>query len=164
MYLTFYCAVGSMVMRRGGFVSFSGDLVLFGGESYDGKSVRVYGDLFKWDLDKSEWRRLEAPEMPKARCSHQAVYHKYVLYRKFHTGETHRLCRVAGPENFRIALVLLYLQRQIAGAMELQQRVLLHAHFGIELLASQVGSVCGMQRCALRIWRGILDVLSISSF
>ncbi|KAL8275037.1 hypothetical protein Esti_001093 [Eimeria stiedai] len=58
----------------------SGDLVLFGGESYDGKKVRVYGDLFKWDLDGSEWRRLEAPEMPKARCAHQAVYHNDALY------------------------------------------------------------------------------------
>ncbi|KAL8434626.1 hypothetical protein ACSSS7_003024 [Eimeria intestinalis] len=55
----------------------SGDLLLFGGESYDGKKVRVYGDLFKWDLDKSEWRRLEAPEMPKARCAHQAVHHNF---------------------------------------------------------------------------------------
>ncbi|KAL8444942.1 hypothetical protein Emag_005262 [Eimeria magna] len=58
----------------------SGDLLLFGGESYDGKKVRVYGDLFKWDLDRSEWRRLEAPEMPKARCAHQAVYHNDALY------------------------------------------------------------------------------------
>lgn len=57
----------------------SGDLLLFGGESYDGKKVRVYGDLFKWDMDKQEWRRLEAPEMPKARCSHQAVYHKCAI-------------------------------------------------------------------------------------
>ncbi|CDJ27163.1 kelch motif domain-containing protein, putative [Eimeria mitis] len=55
----------------------SGDFLLFGGESYDGKKVRVYGDLFKWDMDKAEWRRLDAPEMPKARCSHQAVYHKW---------------------------------------------------------------------------------------
>lgn len=54
----------------------SGDFLLFGGESFDGKKVRVFGDLFKWDMDKAEWRRLEAPEMPKARCSHQAVYHK----------------------------------------------------------------------------------------
>ncbi|CDJ49822.1 kelch motif domain-containing protein, putative [Eimeria brunetti] len=53
----------------------SGDFLLFGGESYDGKKVRVYGDLFKWDMDKGEWRRLESPEMPRARCSHQAVYH-----------------------------------------------------------------------------------------
>ncbi|CDI76318.1 kelch motif domain-containing protein, putative [Eimeria acervulina] len=58
----------------------SGDFLLFGGESYDGKKVRVYGDLFKWDMDKAEWRRLEAPEMPKARCSHQAVYHNDALY------------------------------------------------------------------------------------
>ncbi|KAL8433073.1 hypothetical protein Efla_006272 [Eimeria flavescens] len=58
----------------------NGDLLLFGGESYDGKKVRVFGDLFKWDIDKLEWRRLEAPEMPKARCSHQAVYHNDGLY------------------------------------------------------------------------------------
>ncbi|CDJ40445.1 kelch motif domain-containing protein, putative [Eimeria tenella] len=58
----------------------SGDFLLFGGESFDGKKVRVFGDLFKWDMDKAEWKRLEAPEMPKARCSHQAVYHNDALY------------------------------------------------------------------------------------
>lgn len=58
----------------------SGELLLFGGESYDGKKVRVYGDLFKWDMDKSDWRRFEAGEMPKARCSHQAAYHNGALY------------------------------------------------------------------------------------
>ncbi|XP_026192625.1 kelch domain-containing protein 4 [Cyclospora cayetanensis] len=58
----------------------SGDLLLFGGESYDGKKVRVYGDLFKFDIEKDEWKRIEAPESPKARCSHQAVLHSDALY------------------------------------------------------------------------------------
>eukprot|EP00382_Lankesteria_abbotti_P009749 CAMPEP_0114012406 /NCGR_PEP_ID=MMETSP0372-20130328/9406_1 /TAXON_ID=340204 /ORGANISM="Lankesteria abbotti" /LENGTH=45 /assembly_acc=CAM_ASM_000359 len=37
----------------------TGEIVMFGGEFYDGQKASVYRDLFKWNIDKSEWRTVE---------------------------------------------------------------------------------------------------------
>ncbi|CEM28812.1 unnamed protein product [Vitrella brassicaformis CCMP3155] len=57
----------------------SGELVLFGGEYYDGQRPRVYNDLYKWNVEKGEWRRVEGAG-PKPRVSHQTVLFKDDLY------------------------------------------------------------------------------------
>jgi N-acetylneuraminic acid mutarotase len=54
----------------------SGELILFGGEYYNGKKVEVYNELYRWNIEKNEWRKVESPNGPKPRCSHQAVVYK----------------------------------------------------------------------------------------
>eukprot|EP00911_Craspedida_sp_UC1_P002279 UC1_evm3s1728 len=51
----------------------SDTLLLFGGELFDGKRSRVYGDLFSYHIKRGEWRRLQRPNAPTPRCAHQAV-------------------------------------------------------------------------------------------
>uniref|UniRef100_A0A0G4HTA0 DUF4110 domain-containing protein n=1 Tax=Chromera velia CCMP2878 TaxID=1169474 RepID=A0A0G4HTA0_9ALVE len=54
----------------------SGEVVVFGGEYFDGQKVQVYNQLFRWNLEKDEWKRIECPLSPKPRSSHQAVCYK----------------------------------------------------------------------------------------
>ena len=62
------------------------DVLLFGGEYFDGESSRCYCDLYLWKPSAStrnnnsnnntgvgEWRQVRAPCPPPPRCSHQAV-------------------------------------------------------------------------------------------
>jgi len=58
----------------------SNEMLLFGGEYFDGEDTTVYNDLFKWNVDKSEWRLIESLNTPPPRCSHQAVYYKDKVY------------------------------------------------------------------------------------
>lgn len=37
------------------------ELVIFGGECYDGLCVLMYNDLYKYNTDKQEWRRVTSP-------------------------------------------------------------------------------------------------------
>ena len=48
------------------------EIYLFGGEFMDLKQ-HVYNDLFVFDVGKSLWKRVKAPNMPPPRSSHQAV-------------------------------------------------------------------------------------------
>jgi Galactose oxidase, central domain len=58
----------------------SGDLVMFGGEYFDGEDTTCYNDLYRWSVEKSEWRSIESPNSPPPRCSHQAVYYRDHIY------------------------------------------------------------------------------------
>lgn len=48
-------------------------LYVFGGEFYDGKKTYVFGDLFKYTIEKGRWEALTLPRGPKPRSGHQAV-------------------------------------------------------------------------------------------
>lgn len=52
---------------------FKDELIMFGGEFYDGRTTFVYGDMFTYNLSKNEWTIIKAPGSPPPRCSHQAV-------------------------------------------------------------------------------------------
>jgi N-acetylneuraminic acid mutarotase len=58
----------------------TGDLLLFGGEYYDGQEAVCYNELYRWSLDKDAWKMIESPNTPPPRCSHQAVAHGGFLY------------------------------------------------------------------------------------
>lgn len=49
------------------------ELVLFGGEYYDGHKVYVYNDLYVYSLKKAQWTLIKAPNAPPPRLFHQAV-------------------------------------------------------------------------------------------
>ncbi|KAK9171620.1 Galactose oxidase, central domain protein [Cryptosporidium meleagridis] len=72
----------------------SGEVIIFGGEYYDGKEVKCFHDLYKWNIDKDEWKQVVIGNTnssnnysggPKPRCSHQAVIFNECLY--IHGGE-----------------------------------------------------------------------------
>ncbi|KAL8290639.1 hypothetical protein RQP46_002897 [Phenoliferia psychrophenolica] len=48
-------------------------LYLFGGEYYDGSTVQIYPDLYRYAPDKNEWRRFTSPTSPGPRSAHQIV-------------------------------------------------------------------------------------------
>jgi hypothetical protein len=54
----------------------NGDMILFGGEFSDGQSTVVYNELYRWNLEKNEWKQIESLNTPPPRCSHQAVFYK----------------------------------------------------------------------------------------
>lgn len=56
------------------------ELVLFGGEHYDGKKCRVYGDLYRYHIEKGVWSRVHSPGGPPARSAHVAGYWKGFVY------------------------------------------------------------------------------------
>ncbi|CAM9721129.1 unnamed protein product [Chrysoparadoxa australica] len=58
----------------------SGDLIVFGGEFYDGANNTCYNDLYRWNPERNEWRHIESPNTPPPRCSHQAVYYRGSIY------------------------------------------------------------------------------------
>ncbi|XP_019628847.1 PREDICTED: kelch domain-containing protein 4-like [Branchiostoma belcheri] len=49
------------------------ELILFGGEYYNGQKTFVYNDLFFYNIKKNEWSQVQIPEGPPPRCAHQAV-------------------------------------------------------------------------------------------
>ena len=49
------------------------ELVLFGGEFFNGKTCSMYNDLYKYIIDKREWRQIVSSTMPNPRSSHQCV-------------------------------------------------------------------------------------------
>ncbi|KAG7380254.1 kelch domain containing 4 [Phytophthora pseudosyringae] len=93
----------------------SGEMLLFGGEYFDGDVNVCYNDVFKWNLDAEQvldaaqvaqavqaapseaealrdaaWRSISSPNSPPPRCSHQsAVYrdHLYVFGGEFATAD-----------------------------------------------------------------------------
>ncbi|KAL1213800.1 Dynein alpha chain, flagellar outer arm [Cardamine amara subsp. amara] len=56
------------------------ELILYGGEFYNGQKTYVYGDLYRYDVDKQEWKLISSPNSPPPRSSHQAVAWKNYLY------------------------------------------------------------------------------------
>ncbi|XP_029951591.1 kelch domain-containing protein 4 isoform X2 [Salarias fasciatus] len=49
------------------------ELILFGGEFFNGKKTYLYNDLFFYNIKKNCWVKSEIPNPPPPRCSHQAV-------------------------------------------------------------------------------------------
>ncbi|XP_061533491.1 kelch domain-containing protein 4 isoform X2 [Phycodurus eques] len=49
------------------------ELILFGGEFFNGKKTYLYNDLFFYNIKKDSWVKSEIPNPPPPRCSHQAV-------------------------------------------------------------------------------------------
>jgi N-acetylneuraminic acid mutarotase len=58
----------------------SDELIIFGGQYYDGQTQHVYGELYRWNFSKNEWRYVEASPSPNPRSCHQAVVHKHHMY------------------------------------------------------------------------------------
>lgn len=52
----------------------SGEMLLFGGEYYDGDVTVCYNGVFRWNLEKNEWRAVESINTPPPRCSHQVPH------------------------------------------------------------------------------------------
>ncbi|SGY45982.1 BQ5605_C001g00367 [Microbotryum silenes-dioicae] len=46
-------------------------LYLIGGEYFDGSTVAIYPDVFRYSPDKNEWRRFTSPTAPGPRSAHQ---------------------------------------------------------------------------------------------
>jgi len=49
------------------------ELILFGGEYYNGREVKTYAELYFYNIPKAEFRRVFVPNPPPPRTSHQAV-------------------------------------------------------------------------------------------
>jgi len=49
------------------------ELILLGGEYFNGQKTFVYNDLYFYNIPRNEWVRVKAPGGPPPRCSHQAV-------------------------------------------------------------------------------------------
>ncbi|EPS63666.1 hypothetical protein M569_11109, partial [Genlisea aurea] len=56
------------------------ELILYGGEYYNGNKTFVYGDLYRYDVEKKEWKLISSPNSPPPRSAHQAVAWKSYLY------------------------------------------------------------------------------------
>ncbi|TYJ98476.1 kelch domain-containing protein 4 [Cucumis melo var. makuwa] len=56
------------------------ELILYGGEFYNGTKTYVYGDLYRYDVEKLEWKVISSPNSPPPRSAHQAVAWKNYLY------------------------------------------------------------------------------------
>ncbi|KZV24855.1 kelch domain-containing protein 4-like [Dorcoceras hygrometricum] len=56
------------------------ELILYGGEFYNGNKTFVYGDLYRYDVEKQEWKLISSPNSPPPRSAHQTVAWKNYLY------------------------------------------------------------------------------------
>ncbi|KAK1270016.1 hypothetical protein QJS04_geneDACA014042 [Acorus gramineus] len=56
------------------------ELILYGGEFYNGNKTFVYGDLYRYEVEKNEWKLISSPNSPPPRSAHQAVAWKDHLY------------------------------------------------------------------------------------
>lgn len=57
----------------------SDELVMFGGQYFDGATQFVYGETYRWHFVKNEWRQVLGLG-PSPRSCHQAVVHKHCMY------------------------------------------------------------------------------------
>lgn len=49
------------------------ELILLGGEFFNGKKTFLYNDLFFYNIKKNTWVKVDIPNPPPRRCAHQAV-------------------------------------------------------------------------------------------
>ncbi|XP_077166239.1 kelch domain-containing protein 4 isoform X2 [Paroedura picta] len=49
------------------------ELILFGGEYFNGQKTFLYNELFIYNIRKSSWTKIDIPNPPPRRCAHQAV-------------------------------------------------------------------------------------------
>ena len=56
------------------------DVFLFGGEYFNGARTTFFNDVYRYRVEKEEWRRYTSPTSPPPRGSHQAVVYKDGMY------------------------------------------------------------------------------------
>ena len=56
------------------------EVLLYGGEYFDGRKTYVYGDLYKLDVKKNSWSQIVCKKPPKPRSGHQSFAHKGYFY------------------------------------------------------------------------------------
>lgn len=49
------------------------ELILFGGEFYNGQTLTVFNELYFYNISKNEWKLVMAPGGPGPRSAHQMV-------------------------------------------------------------------------------------------
>ncbi|XP_046781542.1 kelch domain-containing protein 4 isoform X3 [Gallus gallus] len=49
------------------------ELILFGGEYFNGQKTYLYNDLYVYNIRKNSWTKVEIPNPPPRRCAHQRV-------------------------------------------------------------------------------------------
>eukprot|EP00069_Balaena_mysticetus_P005956 bmy_18287T0 len=49
------------------------ELILFGGEYFNGQKTFFYNELYIYNIRKDAWTKVEIPNPPPRRCAHQAV-------------------------------------------------------------------------------------------
>ncbi|KAF6288296.1 kelch domain containing 4 [Rhinolophus ferrumequinum] len=49
------------------------ELILFGGEYFNGRKTFLYNELYTYNIRKDSWAKVEIPNPPPRRCAHQAV-------------------------------------------------------------------------------------------
>ncbi|XP_054856202.1 kelch domain-containing protein 4 [Eublepharis macularius] len=49
------------------------ELILFGGEYFNGQKTFLYNELFIYNIRKNSWAKVDIPSPPPRRCAHQAV-------------------------------------------------------------------------------------------
>ncbi|XP_040838192.1 kelch domain-containing protein 4 isoform X2 [Ochotona curzoniae] len=49
------------------------ELILFGGEYFNGQKTLLYNDLYIYNIKKDTWTKVDIPGPPPRRCAHQAV-------------------------------------------------------------------------------------------
>nr|XP_056718193.1 kelch domain-containing protein 4 [Euleptes europaea] len=49
------------------------ELILFGGEYFNGQKTFLYNELFIYNIRKNTWAKIDIPNPPPRRCAHQAV-------------------------------------------------------------------------------------------
>lgn len=49
------------------------EIILFGGEFFNGQRVCVYNDLYFYNISKNEWKLVKSPSGPAPRSGHQMV-------------------------------------------------------------------------------------------
>ncbi|XP_036780095.2 kelch domain-containing protein 4 isoform X1 [Manis pentadactyla] len=49
------------------------ELILFGGEYFNGQKTFLYNELYMYNIRKDTWTKVEIPNPPPRRCAHQAV-------------------------------------------------------------------------------------------
>mmetsp|Transcript_10193 Transcript_10193/g.19965 ORF Transcript_10193/g.19965 Transcript_10193/m.19965 type:complete len:816 (-) Transcript_10193:161-2608(-) len=58
----------------------SNELLVFGGEIFDGNMSECYNDLYRLNLDKLEWKKISSPNSPDPRNAHQTVVVRDTAY------------------------------------------------------------------------------------
>ncbi|OXB78415.1 UNVERIFIED_CONTAM: hypothetical protein H355_009186 [Colinus virginianus] len=49
------------------------ELILFGGEYFNGQKTYLYNELYIYNIRKNSWTKVEIPNPPPRRCAHQAA-------------------------------------------------------------------------------------------
>uniref|UniRef100_A0A8C5W034 Kelch domain containing 4 n=1 Tax=Microcebus murinus TaxID=30608 RepID=A0A8C5W034_MICMU len=49
------------------------ELILFGGEYFNGQKTFLYNELYVYNIRKDSWSKVDIPNPPPRRCAHQAV-------------------------------------------------------------------------------------------